>query len=81
MPHTDPPHSNAYGHAENADDTRQAQQAFANDTPTDVNINAMFARWQGQTIARSGDAAQANQDFRDKVAGAYMAKLMGAAAG
>lgn len=41
-----PPHSNAYGPAEQADETRQAQQQAANDVPVDVNPNAIIARTQ-----------------------------------
>jgi hypothetical protein len=41
-----PPHSNAFGPAEQADETRQAQQQAANDVPVDVNPNAIIARTQ-----------------------------------
>jgi hypothetical protein len=41
-----PEHSQGFGPAENADETRQAQHQAANDTPTDVNPNASLARMQ-----------------------------------
>lgn len=41
-----PLHSQAFGHAENADDSRQAQHQAANDTPVDVNPNAALGRAQ-----------------------------------
>jgi len=41
-----PLHSQAFGHAENADDSRQAQHQAANDTPVDVNPNASLGRAQ-----------------------------------
>ena len=46
--------SNGYGPVEAADDTRQAQQSVSNDAPTDVNMNAIIARQQGQTTALTG---------------------------
>lgn len=49
-----PVHSNAYGAAENADDTRQAQHTVSNDAPTDVNCNAVIAREQAGTLALMG---------------------------
>lgn len=68
-----PPHSNAYGHAENADDTRQAQHQAANDVPVDVNPNAVVARLQTaayaaqqETLTLMGKTFQANADRREK---------------
>jgi hypothetical protein len=49
-----PQHSEGYGPAEQADDTRQAQQTVSNDAPTDVNINAVIARTQAGTFALMG---------------------------
>ena len=39
-------HSQGFGPAESADETRQAQQTVSNDSPTDVNPNAALARTQ-----------------------------------
>lgn len=47
-----------YGPVENADETRQAQHSYSNDTPTDVNMNAAAARLQFMTIARIGEEFQ-----------------------
>lgn len=43
-----------YGPVENADETRQAQHGFTNDTPVDVNFNATIARVQAQTSSLTG---------------------------
>ena len=70
-----PEHSNAFGPAENADETRQAQHTNANDTPTDVNINAVVAREQAGTFALMGKNFEANADRRNKVADVIFQKL------
>lgn len=49
-----PSHSNAFGAAEDSDATRQAQHTRANDSPTDVNNNAIMARSQALTIDLAG---------------------------
>jgi len=49
-----PSHSNAFGAAEDADATRQAQHTQANDSPTDVNNNAILARSQALTVDLAG---------------------------
>lgn len=49
-----PEHSEGYGPAEHADDTRQAQQTVSNDAPTDVNLNAVIARTQAGTFTLIG---------------------------
>jgi len=49
-----PQHSEGYGAAEHADDTRQAQQTVSNDAPTDVNLNAVIARTQAGTFTLIG---------------------------
>jgi hypothetical protein len=46
-----------YTPSEQAGDTRQAQQGFTNDTPVDVNPNAVLAR--GQTLIMA--AVQSDQ--------------------
>ena len=65
----------AYGPVEMADDTRQAQNQFANDEPTDVNFNAIVARSQALTHTIAGNEFAANSDFRDKVQARYLAKV------
>jgi hypothetical protein len=65
---TSPEHSNAFGPAEDADSTRQAQHSVANDTPTDVNFNAIAARSQALTVDALGKSFASNQDRRDKIA-------------
>lgn len=49
-----------YGQRAVADDTRQAQQSFANDTPTDVNLNAVIAREQASTLTLMGKNFEAS---------------------
>lgn len=56
----DPAHSSAFGPIENADETRQAQHSNSNDTPTDVNMNAIVAREQGATLTLMGKNFEAN---------------------
>ncbi len=70
-----PVHSNAYGAAENADDTRQAQHTLANDTPTDVNCNAVLARAQAETITLMGKGFEANAARREAMFGVIAAKI------
>lgn len=62
-----PEHSNAFGAAEDADATRQAQHAVANDAPVDVNLNAIIGREQGATLTLMGKAFQSNADRREKI--------------
>lgn len=63
-----PQHSQGFGAAENSDDTRQAQHAFANDTPTDVNFNAIVARSQALTTDIAGKGFVAAQERRQMLA-------------
>ena len=63
-----PVHSQAFGPAEDADSTRQAQHSVSNDAPTDVNLNAVIAREQASTLTVLGKAHVSNQDRRDKIA-------------
>ncbi len=74
-----PPHSNAFGAAENADDTRQAQHTISNDAPTDVNCNAVIARTQAGTLALMGAgfeaAASRRNSLFDIIAGAAAARV------
>jgi hypothetical protein len=59
---------NPFGPGASADETRQAQQAQANDVPTDVNMNAVVARSQALTVDALGKGFASNQDRRDKIA-------------
>lgn len=59
-----PVHSQGFGAAENSDDTRQAQHGFANDTPTDVNMNAIIARSQALTVDMAGKGFVGAQERR-----------------
>jgi hypothetical protein len=43
-----------FGPAANADETRQAQHSNSNDSPTDVNLNAVVARSQALTVDIAG---------------------------
>ncbi len=58
----------AYGPVEQADDTRQAQQSFSNDTPTDVNFNAVVARSQSLSFDMAGKGFIAAQERRQILA-------------
>lgn len=62
-----PPHSQGYGGAEQADDTRQAQQQAANDVPVDVNPNAIYARGQAETMVQLGKEFAAGAARRDGI--------------
>ena len=62
--------SRAYGPVEAADDTRQAQNQFANDEPTDVNFNAIVGRSQALTVDVIGKSFGDNADLRQKMADA-----------
>jgi len=77
MPEQDgtPTHSNAFGHAENADDTRQAQHTQANDTPTDVNLNAVYARNFAETASRRADAFERAAARHNMLAEAIIAQI------
>ena len=66
-----------YGHGprEDADATRQAQHTNANDTPTDVNMNAVVAREQAATLTLMGKNFEANADRRNKISDHLLGKL------
>lgn len=55
-----PTSTKGFGPRENADETRQAQHQAANDTPVDVNPNAILAREQGATLTLMGKNFEAN---------------------
>lgn len=65
-----PEHSEGFGPAEDADASRQSQHTVSNDSPTDVNMNAVVARAQAFTFTRSADNFEANADRRNKLADA-----------
>lgn len=71
---TDPNRMNPFGPGASADETRQAQHVQANDTPTDVNLNAVVARSQALTVDALGKGFASNQDRRDKIADHMMQK-------
>ncbi len=70
-----PQHSQGYGPAEHADDTRQSQHTVSNDAPTDVNCNAVIAREQAATFALMGKNFEANANRLNKVADLLFQKL------
>jgi hypothetical protein len=61
---------------ESADETRQAQQSQSNDSPTDVNMNAIVARSQGLTVDIAGKNYEAGADRRRIIADQMMQKLI-----
>lgn len=63
-----PPATLGFGPRESADETRQAQHQAANDTPVDVNPNAIIARAQAATIVRMGDNFEAGANRRNMIA-------------
>lgn len=69
--------SPAFGPLENADETRQAQQTRSNDSPTDVNTNAVIARSQALTIDIAGKNYTAAADRRTILADQFLAKQQG----
>ena len=64
-----------FGARESADETRQAQQSFSNDTPTDINFNAVVARSQQLTLDVLGKNFEANADLRQKYADLAFARM------
>ena len=72
-----PTATKGFGAREDADETRQAQHTESNDTPTDVNMNAVVARSQAHTVDMAGKSFTANMDRRDKIADIIMAKWGG----
>lgn len=66
---------NPFGPGASADETRQAQQMAANDTPVDVNLNAVVARSQTLTFDIAGKNFESNADFRQKLQDRVLAKL------
>lgn len=64
---TTPRATKGFGSREDADATRQAQHEMANDTPVDVNINAVLAREQGASLALIGNQFRANAARLDSI--------------
>lgn len=75
-----PASTKGFGPREDADATRQAQHSQANDTPTDVNLNAVVAREQAGTFTQMGKEFAAAASRRDNIANAYMGTSMHKAA-
>lgn len=73
---TDPNRMNPFGPGASADETRQAQQQQANDTPTDVNMNAVVARSQALTFDIAGKNFESNADRRNKIFDALLPKAI-----
>ena len=48
----------------------QSEHSFSDDTPTDVNFNAVVARSQALTVDIAGKQFEGNSDRRDKFADA-----------
>lgn len=64
-----------FGPNASADETRQAQQAQANDVPTDVNMNAVVGRSQALTFDIAGKNYESNADLRQKYADSKFGKM------
>lgn len=65
-----------FGPGVDADATRQAQHMAANDTPVDVNFNAIVARGQALTVEALGKGFVANEDLRQKYADRVFGKAV-----
>ncbi len=63
-----------FGAREDADETRQAQHEMANDTPVDVNLNAIMARSQALTVDIAGKEFTSNSDMRQKIQDQFLAR-------
>ena len=60
----------------NASDTSQAQHQLTNDTPVDVNNNAVLARAQAETTMLVGKLFADNADRRSKLFDHVAAKMI-----
>ena len=76
-----PEHSEGFGAAEDADASRQAQHSNANDTPTDVNFNAIVARSQALTVETAGRSYESAASRQNNLANIIMGKMGLVAAG
>lgn len=63
-----------FGAREQADSRRQAGFMDADDTPLDVNLNAVVAREQALTFSSAGQMFAANNDVRQKLQDRLMLK-------
>lgn len=68
-------HKKTFGATEDADSTRQAQHTRSNDTPTDVNFNAIVARSQELTVETAGRNYEAGAARRSDLADIIMGKM------
>ena len=66
---------NPYGPGALADETRQAQMTESNDTPTDVNMNAVVAREQAGTYTLMGKNFEANAAFLHAMQNRFLNKV------
>ena len=65
-----------FGPGVHADETQQAQHMAANDTPVDVNFNAVVADApQALTVDALGENFESNSDLRQKYADAKFGKM------
>jgi len=74
-PSIGPEPSTGFGPRESADETRQSQQALANDAPIDVNLNAVVAREQATTLVLMGKNFEASAARRNGLFDHTAAKL------
>jgi hypothetical protein len=72
---TGPPSATGFGPRESADESRQAQQALANDAVIDVNMNSIIAREQGATYVMMGKNFEAGAARRNALFDHVAAKL------
>lgn len=72
---TTPNRFDPFGPNAMADETRQAEFTNSNDTPTDVNMNAIIARSQALTHDVLGKNFEANSDLRQKYADGKFGKM------
>ena len=64
-----------HGARDQADAWRMAQNMEADDTPLDVNMNAIVARSQALTFDVLGKQFTNSQDFREKIQERFLAKV------
>lgn len=64
-----------FGARESADETRQAQQGVTNDSPVDVNPNAIWAREQAATLVMMGKNFEAQAMRFNGLMGHMAAKM------
>jgi|APSaa5957512493_1039668.scaffolds.fasta_scaffold146667_3 hypothetical protein len=72
---TGPPSGTGFGPRESADESRQSQQALANDAVIDVNMNSIIAREQGGTYVTMGKNFEASASRRNDLFDVIAAKI------